>query len=176
MTVDVGALRSVRPQLFARAGAERLMCGRGLKHGLRVAADDVTLDLGGHRVFGTEVLNAADGQSPGVRLDGTHGSRVTNGEVSNFNVGVEVVRGCGNSVDNLDVHDPFGPWSKRFGDGNPGQRLQPEHHQGQHGRPQRSVRRDHPAQRLHQTWWTAMTSYTTTWPSTAPAAWPSGSR
>lgn len=87
------------------------------KVGLVVAADNVTLDLGGHRVFGTEVLTAPDGQSVGVRVDGTRGSRVTNGEVSNFNVGVEIKNGSGNTLDELDVHDNFGPWTSRFGDG-----------------------------------------------------------
>jgi len=69
--------------------------------GLVVAANNITVNLGGHRVFGTK----AEGSSPGVLLD--HVSKVTlkNGSIDNFDAGVLVFRGQKNTLTRLDVHD-----------------------------------------------------------------------
>ncbi len=69
--------------------------------GLTVRANNIILDLGGHRVFGT----AAEGVWAGVRLDKVSGVTVKNGSVDNFDAGVEVFRGQKNTVVGLDVHD-----------------------------------------------------------------------
>lgn len=69
--------------------------------GLMVTADNITLDLGGHRLFGT----AAQGTSAGVRLARVHNVTVMNGTVDNFDAGVLVFRGGSNNLKSLDLHD-----------------------------------------------------------------------
>ena len=84
--------------------------------GIVVGADGITLDLNGHRVFGT----AERGASAGIRLPGRTGARVLRGTVSGFDAGVVINRGSNNSVRNLIVRDNVGPddpQNAEFGDG-----------------------------------------------------------
>jgi len=81
--------------------------------GIIVGADNITLDLGGHRIFGT--TNPGDGA--GVYLLGRSGALVTNGSVSNFDAGVVIEGGSGNTVSKLRTFDNIGTGSTRFGDG-----------------------------------------------------------
>ncbi|MEN3315719.1 MAG: hypothetical protein V7605_1953 [Acidimicrobiaceae bacterium] len=69
--------------------------------GLVVAASNVTVELGGHRVFGTR----AEGSSPGILLDHVSGVTVKNGSVDNFDAGILVFRGQKNTLARLNVHD-----------------------------------------------------------------------
>jgi len=68
--------------------------------GLVIRADDITVDLGGHRVFGT----AEEGSSPGILLDRVRGVTVKRGSVDNFDGGVLVYRGRKNTLTGLEVH------------------------------------------------------------------------
>ncbi len=68
--------------------------------GLTVRANNITLDLGGHRVFGT----VAEGVWAGIRLDKVSGVTVKNGSVDNFDAGVVLFRGQRNTVSGLEVH------------------------------------------------------------------------
>jgi parallel beta-helix repeat protein len=80
--------------------------------GLVVAADNVTLDLHGHRVVGR--LDPLPGQAAntanasGITFRRTRGSAVKGGEVLRFAIGVRIDRGSGNRVTDLDVHDNIG--------------------------------------------------------------------
>ncbi len=68
--------------------------------GLVVRANNITVDLAGHRVFGT----AHEGSSPGILLDRVTGVTVKGGSVDNFDGGVVVYRGRSNTLTRLDVH------------------------------------------------------------------------
>lgn len=80
--------------------------------GLVIAADGVTLDLGGHRVLGTLsprpglAVNTAN--AAGILLRRTSRSTVVNGEVAAFAIGVQIAGGAGNHVSRLHVHDNIG--------------------------------------------------------------------
>lgn len=88
--------------------------------GLVVVASDITLNLGGHKVFGAfdEVHGVATGNHAGVRLVNVRDVAVKNGEVSHFAAGVAVHGGNGNSFKKLDLHHNVG-WAgtNDLGDG-----------------------------------------------------------
>lgn len=73
--------------------------------GLIAGADNITINLNGHRITGSGV---ADGISPGVLVEGHQGVTVTNGSISNFDAGVAVYLGANNTVSNLNIHDNIG--------------------------------------------------------------------
>jgi len=72
--------------------------------GIVVAADGVTVDLNGHRVFGMAAPEAK-GDYAGIRLRRTTGATVKGGEVDHFAAGVVVQRGSANTVQGVFVHD-----------------------------------------------------------------------
>ncbi|MCA1684090.1 MAG: right-handed parallel beta-helix repeat-containing protein, partial [Actinobacteria bacterium] len=73
--------------------------------GIVVTANDITLDLGGHRVSGTPQRL---GDFAGVRLAGVHGVTVRGGTVSGFDAGVFVDQGSANTVTNMTLRDNLG--------------------------------------------------------------------
>jgi parallel beta-helix repeat protein len=89
-----------------------LACGRG--PALIIAADGVTLDLGGHTVSGDPAASEA---GPGILLRGVTGARVRNGVVQHFDAGVVVDGGSANVVENLIVQDNVGSPEGELGDG-----------------------------------------------------------
>lgn len=83
-------------------------CGAGLI----IAADNITLDLNGFTISGGP---AGEG-TPGILLDGTTGVTVKNGTVTQFDAGVAIEGGSGNTVTGiraLDNRSSFGD----YGDG-----------------------------------------------------------
>jgi len=87
-------------------------------NGIVVGADDVTLDLAGHHLFGSP--GPSDGNSAGIRLPGRSGVRVVNGTVSDFDAGVLLGGGQSNQVRNMTVRDNVGPddaFTAELGDG-----------------------------------------------------------
>lgn len=76
-------------------------------NGLIIGADKITLDLGGHRIFGTP--GPGDGLAGGVRLPQRSGVTIQNGTISDFDAGVAIYGGSGNTVRNLAVRDNVGP-------------------------------------------------------------------
>lgn len=76
-------------------------------NGIIVRSDAVTLDLGGHRVFGFG--GPGDGTEAGIRLPLRTGVTVANGTVSDFDAGVLINQGASNTVSNLTVRDNIGP-------------------------------------------------------------------
>ncbi len=70
--------------------------------GLRVKADNITLDLNHHRVFQTENGPA---ENVGVTVDGSSRVTVTNGTVSGFDAGVLVDGGSKNHVSHMTVRN-----------------------------------------------------------------------
>ncbi len=87
--------------------------------GLIIGADNITLSLNGHRIFGT----ADTGAFAGIRLRRVNGVTVTGknaegrspagtapmGSVDNFDAGVVIGGGSNNTVRDLDIHDNVGP-------------------------------------------------------------------
>ncbi|HEX6539570.1 MAG TPA: NosD domain-containing protein [Candidatus Dormibacteraeota bacterium] len=103
-----GAVITANTTLTADVGP----CNQG---GLVVRGNGVTLDLGGHTVFGKPRI----GDGVGVLLDHVTGSRVTHGTVMSFDAGVEVLGGGSNSVDGITAKNNVGgaKSSKNLGDG-----------------------------------------------------------
>lgn len=73
-------------------------------NGLVIGADGITVDLGGHRVFGT----AASGDGAGVLVANRTGVTVTNGTVTDFDGGVVIKGGGGNTVTRVVVQHNYG--------------------------------------------------------------------
>ena len=80
-------------------------CPTNLRHGLIVGADNITLDLNGHRVLGTPGL-VNDGA--GIYVFRRTGVTVRNGTVRDFDCGVAIEGGSGNTVTGLLAHDNIG--------------------------------------------------------------------
>jgi virginiamycin B lyase len=75
--------------------------------GIVVAADNVTLDLGGHKVVGANLHRDIAG---GIRLPARHGVVVKGpGTVTGFDSGVVIQGGGGNIVRGLTARDNIGP-------------------------------------------------------------------
>ena len=103
-----GAVITTNTTLTADIGP----CNQG---GLVIRGSGITLDLGGHTVFGKPRI----GDGVGILLDHVTGSRVTDGTVSSFDAGVEVLGGGSNTVDGIAAkHNVGGAKSDRnLGDG-----------------------------------------------------------
>ena len=86
--------------------------------GLTVAADNVTLDLGGNGVLGFQTPR--DGSVVGIDLQQRSGVTISNGTVSGFDAGIHIGGGTGNTVANMRIHDNIGVddvFNSQFGDG-----------------------------------------------------------
>jgi len=78
-------------------------------NGLVIAASNVTLDLAGHRVYGTSPATATDAPGfAGITLQSVHGVTVVNGSVDHFNAGILISGSSGNSIKGINVHDNLG--------------------------------------------------------------------
>jgi parallel beta-helix repeat protein len=84
-------------------------------NGIVVGANNITLDLNGHTVAGT----AASGDQAGLALVGRTGVTVRNGTVRNFDVGVVIEGGSGNTVEAVNALDniAYNGTTNRGGDG-----------------------------------------------------------
>jgi large repetitive protein len=87
-------------------------CNQG---GLVIGADNVTLDLGGHTVFG----KPRPGDGVGISIPGHSGVTVRNGTVRLFDAGVGVQSGGGNTVTGVTARDNVGSakFNSKFGVG-----------------------------------------------------------
>lgn len=81
--------------------------------GLVIGADDVALNLNGHRVFGM----GQSGQGAGIYILDRTGVTVMNGTVSDFNGGVVIEGGSGNAVLHVVARDNQGDANSDYGDG-----------------------------------------------------------
>ncbi|MFP5316687.1 MAG: right-handed parallel beta-helix repeat-containing protein [Acidimicrobiia bacterium] len=82
-------------------------------YGLRVGADNITIDLGGHRIFGT----ASPRDGAGVFLFRRSGVTVRNGTVEFFDAGVAIEGGSGNAVRDMTIQHNIGGLRAFYGDG-----------------------------------------------------------
>ena len=80
--------------------------------GLVIGADGVKLNLDGHRVIGTLMpspgLPRNASNASGITFRKTSGSVVTNGEVLQFAIGVQIKDGSANRVTRMNIHDNIG--------------------------------------------------------------------
>lgn len=136
---NTATLRSNRNPNEAEASAETEVLAPGLKcgqvvtentvlqrdvgpcrgNGLIIGADGITLDLGGHRVFGFPGPSDPDcstlppdglcGNEAGIRLPRRANVRIQNGTVSDFDAGIAIFGGGSNTVTNMTVRDNIGP-------------------------------------------------------------------
>ncbi|MCA1684132.1 MAG: right-handed parallel beta-helix repeat-containing protein, partial [Actinobacteria bacterium] len=85
--------------------------------GIVVRGDNLTLDLGGHKVFAAPGHRV--GEFAGIHLDGANGVEVKHGEVTRFDAGVWLDGGSNNTVTGLYVHHNLSPpdEASRLGDG-----------------------------------------------------------
>jgi parallel beta-helix repeat protein len=100
------------------AGAAHVGCGQTITQttvldsdvgpctgtGINVDADNITLDLNGHRVFGTSGF----GEGAGILVFRRTGVTITNGTVSNFDGGVVIEGGSRNTVSYVTARDNIG--------------------------------------------------------------------
>jgi len=80
--------------------------------GITIGADNVTLDLNGFTISG----NPTAGEGPGILLRGRTGATVKNGTVTNFDAGVAIERGSGNTVTGMQILNNRGAGGD-YGDG-----------------------------------------------------------
>jgi parallel beta-helix repeat protein len=73
-------------------------------NGIIIGADGVSLDLNGHRVFGT----SAFGEGAGILVFRRTGVTISNGTVSGFDGGVVIEGGSGNTVRGITARDNIG--------------------------------------------------------------------
>lgn len=138
-----------RPASPGAMSAGRLQCGEKITRnttltadvgpcagtGIIIGADNITLNLNGHTVFGTPGPSActpeACGNQAGIRLPNKSGVTVTGqpgasgrkGTVTGFDAGVVVNGGSGNTVEHLIVSDNVGPADFQEGPGTPAATL-----------------------------------------------------
>ena len=81
--------------------------------GLIIGANNITLDLGGFTLSGFPGV----GQDAGVTLDGRTGVTVKNGTITEFDAGVAILGGSGNTVTGLTLRDNLSSTASDFGEG-----------------------------------------------------------
>lgn len=81
--------------------------------GIIIGADNITFDLNGFTISGRP--NLPDGA--GIRLNDRTGVTVRNGTVTQFDAGVVLDGGSGNTITNMRILDNRGSFSTDFGDG-----------------------------------------------------------
>jgi len=81
--------------------------------GITIGASNITFDLAGFTISGTP----ATGDGPGIAMDGRSGVTVKNGTVTQFDAGVSITGGSGNTVTSMRVLDNRGSTATDFGDG-----------------------------------------------------------
>jgi hypothetical protein len=74
-------------------------------NGLIIGADNVTLNLGGHTVSGSNTTNTTTNEQVGILIQGVRNVVVQNGTVTGFDAGVAITKGTKNQVINVNVHD-----------------------------------------------------------------------
>lgn len=89
-------------------------CPANGANGIVVGASNITLDLNGHTVFGTQ----ARGEGAGVYMLNRTGVTVRNGTVRDFDGGVAVDGGSGNTITGITARDNIGTLNvTRYGEG-----------------------------------------------------------
>jgi hypothetical protein len=113
------------------AGAVTLSCGQTITisttldndvgpcpdYGIIIGADGITFNLNGHRIFGT----AEVGDGAGIYAAGRTGVTIRGGTVTDFDGGVVLDGGSGNTIQQIRARDNIGEFSEfaqtDFGDG-----------------------------------------------------------
>jgi parallel beta-helix repeat protein len=110
------------------AGAAHVGCGQTITQstvldsnvgpcpgtGINIGADNITLDLNGHRVFASV---STFGEGAGIRVFRRTGVTVKRGTVSGFDGGVVIEGGSGNTVSQVSARDNIARVPALYGDG-----------------------------------------------------------
>lgn len=88
-------------------------------NGLVINGSNLTLDLNGHRIFGTSGPTAVLDTGVGVVINGASSVVVKNGTISDFDAGVLILSAAGNEVSGLTIRDniPSDVAAGDYGDG-----------------------------------------------------------
>lgn len=112
------AVALISPVMTGTASAAHISCGQTITTnitldadvgpcagpaGLIVGANNVTIDLGGHRLFGE--TGPLDMGGVGVRIEGRSGVTVKNGTISDFDAGVAILDSSSTEVSGLTIRD-----------------------------------------------------------------------
>jgi parallel beta-helix repeat protein len=73
--------------------------------GLVVRGSNITVNLGGRTITGNNLANQSEEEQAGVHVIGATRVTIRNGTVRNFDAGVVIHHGSGNTVSNLSVED-----------------------------------------------------------------------
>lgn len=116
-TIDTQVGAADCGRVITRSTRLRAEIGPCAGDGIIIGADGITLDLGGHRVFGFD--GPADGNAAGIRLPMRNRVVIRNGTVSEFDAGVFINGGSRNVVSNMTLSDNIGPnlFTSELGDG-----------------------------------------------------------
>jgi parallel beta-helix repeat protein len=124
----LATIPSIRP---AGAQVSNIACGQTItndtvltadlgpcpNYGLILGADNITLDLNGHRIFGTP----SPFDNAGALVRGRTGTTVKNGRITDFDGGVVIEGGSNNTVTGIDAENNIGvqvsTGSTLYGDG-----------------------------------------------------------
>jgi len=130
-TLLAAALAATLPTISGVGAQTPLPCGQTItvsttltadigpcpSYGVIIGADNITLDLGGYRIFGTP----APLDNAGVYLLGRSGVTVKNGRITDFDAGVAIEGGTANTVTGIEAVDNIGRFSgsvlSKYGDG-----------------------------------------------------------
>ena len=127
IAVAVALVAAAGLWLPAAAYASHLTCGQTVttnttldsdigpctSYGLVVGANGITIDLNGHRIFGTSAVN----DKAGVYLLNKVGVVVRNGTVTDFDIGVAIEGGSRNTVTGINAQHNIGGSGGIGGDG-----------------------------------------------------------
>lgn len=81
--------------------------------GVIMGADNITLNLNGHRIYGVP----SQGEGVGIRIEGRHGVQVHSGRATDFDAGIAILGGSNNVVRKITARNNKGSFRTDFGDG-----------------------------------------------------------
>ncbi|MCA1683776.1 MAG: right-handed parallel beta-helix repeat-containing protein, partial [Actinobacteria bacterium] len=79
--------------------------GPSFGSGLVIGASGIVLNLGGQTIKGSSSTNTSSAEQAGVTFRGVSNSTLTNGIVTNFDAGVQIVGGSANTVSAIRAYD-----------------------------------------------------------------------
>ncbi len=85
--------------------------------GIEIGADNITLDLNSHRVFGAPGTGTVSNPQIGIETNGHRGVTIRNGTVTEFDTGIFLFDGGGNTVSDMNIFRNQGRLGLIWGEG-----------------------------------------------------------